>query len=80
MTKNTSFALSDHLQDYIEKKVMTGAYGSASEVIREGLRLMEARDARMEVLRAALVTGEQSGKPRAIDRDDFFKRARRRKK
>jgi antitoxin ParD1/3/4 len=76
MPKNTSFALSDHFQDYIEKKVQTGAYGSASEVVRESLRLMEERDVRIEALRAALIAGEQSGKPKPIDRKDFFARAR----
>jgi putative addiction module CopG family antidote len=31
---------------YIDEKVKSGAYGSADEVVREGLRLMEAEDER----------------------------------
>ena len=31
---------------YIDRKVKSGAYGSADEVVREGLRLLEAEDER----------------------------------
>ncbi len=36
--------LSRQLQGFIEKKVRTGRYQTASEVVREGLRLIEDRD------------------------------------
>ena len=36
----------------------TGRYGSASEVIREALRLMENEDTRLEALRRHLGEGE----------------------
>jgi putative addiction module CopG family antidote len=34
-------------KQYVAKKVKSGAYGSADEVLREGLRLLEAEDARV---------------------------------
>jgi antitoxin ParD1/3/4 len=37
--------LTDHLDRFIEKEVVSGRYGNASEVVREGLRLLETRKA-----------------------------------
>ena len=37
-------SLGRQLQGFIEKKVRTGRYQTASEVVREGLRLIEDRD------------------------------------
>ena len=60
MSKNTSISLGDHFESFISKKVGTGRYHSASEVIREGLRLMEQEEKRIEALRSALEIGENS--------------------
>ena len=35
--------LTDHLDRFIEAEVGSGRYGNASEVVREGLRLIERR-------------------------------------
>lgn len=42
-------SLSQQLQGFIEKKVRTGKYQTASEVVREGLRLLEDRDIRRDL-------------------------------
>lgn len=60
MSKNTSISLGDHFESFIAKKVGSGRYHSASEVIREGLRLMEEEGKKIEALRSALETGENS--------------------
>ena len=60
MSKNTSISLGDHFESFISKKVGTGRYHSASEVIREGLRLMEQEEKKIEALRFALEIGENS--------------------
>ena len=53
--------LTDHQSELIERLVTSGRYQNASEVLREGLRLIEVRDmedhARLEALRAAVQVG-----------------------
>lgn len=63
MAKTTSFALGDHFNGFLAEQVGTGRYGSASEVIRAGLRLLEEREVRLAELRALIAEGEASGLP-----------------
>ncbi|MDP0880715.1 type II toxin-antitoxin system ParD family antitoxin, partial [Klebsiella variicola] len=72
MSKNTSIVLSEHFQAFIAEQVEKGRYGSASEVVRAGLRLLEDREARLARLRAALIEGEQSGVAEAFDIGAFI--------
>ncbi|MGR4864372.1 type II toxin-antitoxin system ParD family antitoxin [Caulobacter sp. LARHSG274] len=72
MSKNTSISLGDHFQAFIEGQISDGRYGSASEVIRAGLRLLEEREARLAALRAALIEGEESGFIEDFDFDAFI--------
>jgi len=51
--KNTSVTLSEHYLAFAESKVREGRFGSTSEVIRAGLRLLEAEEQKLEALRAA---------------------------
>jgi len=44
-------SVGDRWETYIELLVNEGRYGSASEVVREGLRLVEEREARLMALR-----------------------------
>lgn len=61
MAKNTSITLGDHFDGFIAGQVNTGRYGSVSEVVRAGLRLLEKRETKTEALRRMLEEGEQSG-------------------
>lgn len=72
MSKNTSITLGNHFADFVEQQVSQGRYGSASEVVRAGLRLLEEHEARLAALRAALAEGEQSGPPVPFDFDRFL--------
>lgn len=76
MTKNTSVILSDHFDAFISRQVEQGEYGSASEVIRAGLRLLEERQAKLEALRRALIEGEQSGAATPLDMEEIKRKAR----
>jgi len=80
MAKNTSFSLGEHFSSFIEKKVEQGRYGSASDVVRAGLRLLEEEEAKLERLRAALDEGEASGDAGPFDFKAFIASKRKRRK
>ena len=48
-------------ETYVASLVASGRYGSASEVIREGLRLVEEREKRLEALRATIAASIERG-------------------
>ena len=60
MAKSPSVFLGDHFESFITKQIESGRYGSASEVIRAGLRLLEKREGKIDALRQALIEGENS--------------------
>lgn len=59
MAKNTSIALGNHLDDFIDHQVASGKYSSASEVVRAGLRMLEDHETKLVHLQAELKKGEQ---------------------
>jgi antitoxin ParD1/3/4 len=67
MSKNTSVTLGEHFEQIIEKSIKSGRYSSASEVIREGLRLVDEREQKIKVLRGAIEAGEKSGYVKNFD-------------
>ena len=73
MTRNTSISLGDHFDAFIAQQISQGRYGSASEVVRAGLRQLEGHEARLGALRAALADGESSGAATTLDMDAFLK-------
>jgi antitoxin ParD1/3/4 len=62
MQKNTSVTIGAHYEKFISQQVAQGRFGSTSEAIRAGLRLLEERETKLALLRRALVEGEESGK------------------
>jgi len=72
MSKNTSISLGDHFAGFVDRQLSQGRYGSASEVVRAGLRLLEEHEIKVEALRAALIEGEQSGRSEPFDFDRFL--------
>ncbi|GJL56651.1 MAG: addiction module antitoxin [Nitrospirales bacterium] len=46
-----SYAVGDHFDKFIREQVEAGRYNNASEVVREGLRLVEEREAKLQALR-----------------------------
>lgn len=61
MAKNTSITLGDHFDGFIMSQIKSGRFGSASEVVRAALRLLENTETRLETLRKLLDQGEESG-------------------
>ena len=76
MPRNTSVSLGDHFVTFIDAQVQAGRYGSASDVVRAGLRLLEEHEAKVRALEAALIEGERSDPPRPFDFDAFIERKR----
>jgi antitoxin ParD1/3/4 len=76
MARNTSISLGDHFDAFIAQQISRGRYGSASEVVRAGLRQLEEHEAQLSALRAALADGESSGVSTALDVDAFLKAKR----
>ena len=75
--------LTPKLEDMIRQKVTSGLYNSASEVIREALRLMEEQDQiramKLEQLRRDIQEGLDSGEATPWDFEEFKREVRARK-
>ncbi|MGE0257627.1 MAG: type II toxin-antitoxin system ParD family antitoxin [Alphaproteobacteria bacterium] len=76
MARNTSISLGDHFTRFVDSQLAQGRYGSASEVIRAGLRLLEEHEAKIKALQQALIEGEESGPPQPFENEAFLKRMR----
>ncbi len=59
----TSVALGAHFESFIKEQVASGRYNNASEVVRDGLRLLEDakrdREAKLRWLRAEIAKGDE---------------------
>ncbi len=61
MAKTTSIALGEHFNGFVSKQLSSGRYGSASEVVRAGLRILEEQETKHQVLQKAITAGIDSG-------------------
>jgi antitoxin ParD1/3/4 len=57
----SSFSLGHHFESFVQSQLASGRYNNASEVIRDALRLMEERDAKLQALRATLNASIDAG-------------------
>jgi antitoxin ParD1/3/4 len=76
----SSYTLGAHYEKFVRELVESGRYNSASEVLRDGLRLMEEREvvrqAKLEWLRAEIAKGFE-GEPEPWDVEDIKREGRR---
>jgi antitoxin ParD1/3/4 len=54
-------SIGERWEGFVESAVKSGRYSSASEVVREGLRLVEEREARLQALRETLAASIAEG-------------------
>ena len=71
MNMNMNVSLTDELGEFVKARVSTGRYTSASEVVREALRLMERHEeiqaAKLKALQLDYAGGIASGDAGEID-------------
>jgi antitoxin ParD1/3/4 len=64
-TMPTSYTIGAHFEAFIQRLLKGGRYSTASEVVRDGLRLIEEREslrqAKLEALRTEIRRGLDSG-------------------
>ncbi|WP_183437765.1 type II toxin-antitoxin system ParD family antitoxin [Methylobacterium sp. R2-1] len=80
----SSYTLGDHYERFVKGLVASGRYASASEVVRDGLRLMEEREqtraGKLEALRRDIQDGLDSGSVEGLDMDAIKTEARARRR
>jgi antitoxin ParD1/3/4 len=54
-------SIGNRWENFVTDMVKGGRYGSASEVVREGLRLVEEREAKLKALRSTLEASIAAG-------------------
>ena len=78
-----NISLTPHLEEMIREKIASGSYTSASEVVREALRLMEEEDQlrslKLQKLRQELQAGLDSGPAAVFDPREIKRMAREKK-
>ena len=76
------YSLGEHFERLVDDLVARGRYASPSEVMRDGLRLVEEREqhraAKLEALRQAIRDGLSSGEPKPLDMEAIKAEGRRR--
>jgi antitoxin ParD1/3/4 len=79
----SSYTLGTHYEHFINGLVESGRYASASEVVRDSLRLMEEREkmreAKLEALRRDIAEGLASGPAEPLDMREIKADARKRR-
>ena len=76
MARTMTVDTGEELRHFIEQQVKTGSYKTNSEVVREGLRLLQEKQAasKLGILRQLIDEGESSGEPVDWDINEFLTR------
>jgi antitoxin ParD1/3/4 len=60
----------------VDSQVATGRYGSVSDLVRAGLRLLETQETELKALQEALRASEAAGEPATFDGQALLARMR----
>lgn len=60
-------SIGERWESYVEALLKTGRYGSASEIVREGLRLVEEREAKLAALRETIEAAIAEGGEHSVE-------------
>ena len=75
-------SLTPHFEEFVQTLVGTGKYHSASEVVRDALRLLQEKEdallRKREALKALISEGLESGDPKALDINSILAEAKER--
>ncbi|MCP4766712.1 MAG: type II toxin-antitoxin system ParD family antitoxin [Gammaproteobacteria bacterium] len=74
MPRNTSVTLGDHFDRFVAEILQQGRFQSVSEIVREGLRKLEADEVKLQALRTKLQAGEDSPVVDGFDGEEFINR------
>jgi len=69
-------SIDDRWKGFVEGLLKSGRYGSANDVVRDGLRLVEERETRLEALRDRLIDSVERGGAHSADDVDAAVKAR----
>ncbi|MCG6205868.1 type II toxin-antitoxin system ParD family antitoxin [Rhodopseudomonas sp. HC1] len=67
-----NYTLDEHSAAFVESLVESGRYETADDVLRDSVRLMQAREAKLDTLRAEIQKGLDSGPMEEVG--DMFER------
>lgn len=77
----SSYSIGEHYEAFAKQLVASGRYASVSEVLRDGLRLMEEREAlrewKLAELKKAIQDGIDSGDAGPMDAEEIMREGRR---
>ncbi|HHR5914056.1 TPA: type II toxin-antitoxin system ParD family antitoxin [Providencia alcalifaciens] len=69
MARTTSVTIGAQLDEFVNQLILSGRYGSTSEVVRSALRLLEVQEKQTAALKMLIDAGEQSGESPLILHD-----------
>jgi len=81
MARTMTVDTGEDLRNFVQSLVESGNYKTNSEVVRDGLRLLQEKQAasKLETLRRLIDEGENSGDPVDWDVEDFLARMKSKK-
>jgi len=74
MPRNTSVTLGDHFDQFVAETLQQGRFQTVSEIVRAGLRKLEADEAKLTAMRTRLQAGQDSPVVKDFDGEKFIAR------